>query len=203
ASERRPGSDDLEEARADSRRTYCSRGARARERELPEAAALVHRHALERLRIPLPAVELAGGELEESTVRARRPGEDPHQAFRLLERQRTQQDGVHDAEDRGVVADAKRQYTADHTGDAFPALGFTGQLFAAGLGDRIELRLAVAFRGTPFRTNPALLRQAQQGVVDGAFVEAQAIVADLLDASRDSIPVQRPQRIECLEHHQI
>ena len=38
---------------------------RAGERELPEAAALVHRHALERLRIPLPVVELAGRELEE------------------------------------------------------------------------------------------------------------------------------------------
>src|SRR5207249_4339005 len=93
ASERRSGSDDLEKARADSCRTYCSRGARAGERELPEATALVQRHPLERLCIPLPVVELAGGELEEST--ARRPGEDPHQAFRLLERQRTQQDRVH------------------------------------------------------------------------------------------------------------
>ena len=38
ASERRSGADDLEEARADGCRTYCSRGARAGERELPEAA---------------------------------------------------------------------------------------------------------------------------------------------------------------------
>jgi hypothetical protein len=54
----------------------------------------------------LPVIELARGQLEGSTTR--RPGEDPHQAFRLLERQRTQQDGVDDAEDRSARADAKR-----------------------------------------------------------------------------------------------
>src|SRR5262245_33612820 len=115
ASERRSGSDDLEKARAHGCRTYCSRGTRASERELPEAAALVYRHALERLRIPLPVVELAWGELEEST--ARRPGEEPHQAFRLLEGQRTQQNRVNDAEDRGVSADAKRQHADDRNGE--------------------------------------------------------------------------------------
>src|SRR5437867_5962261 len=108
-------SDDLEKARADSCRTYCSRGARVGERELPEATALVHRHPLERLCIPLPVVELAGGELEESTTG--RPGEDPHQAFRLLERQGTQQDRVDDAEDRRVGADAKRQHADDGNGE--------------------------------------------------------------------------------------
>ena len=115
ASERRPGSDDLEKPRADGCRMYCSRGTRASERELPEAAALIHRHALERLRIPLPVVELAWGELEESTARC--PGEDPHQPFRLLEGQRTQQDRVDDAEDRGVSADAKRQHADDRNGE--------------------------------------------------------------------------------------
>ena len=115
ASERRSGSDDLEKARAHGRRTYCSRATRASEREFPEAAALIHRHALERLRIPLPVVELAWGELEETTARC--PGEDAHQAFGLLERQRTQQDRVHDAEDRGVGADAKRQHADDRNGE--------------------------------------------------------------------------------------
>src|SRR4030095_3120406 len=90
ASERRSGSDNLEKTRGHGCRTYRSRDTGATERELPEAAALVHRHALERLRIPLPAVELAWGELEESTARC--PGEDPHQAFRLLEGQGTGED---------------------------------------------------------------------------------------------------------------
>jgi hypothetical protein len=76
---------------------------------------LIHCHAFERLRIPLPAVELAWGELEEPTVRC--PGEDPHQAFRLLERQRTQQDRVDDAKDRGVRTDAKRQHADDRNSE--------------------------------------------------------------------------------------
>jgi hypothetical protein len=115
ASKCRPSPDDLEKAGAHRCRTYCSRGARPGERKLPEAAALIHRHPLERPRIALPAVELAWGELEEST--AWRPGEDPHQAFRLFERQRTQQDCVDDAEDRGVSADAKRQHADDRNGE--------------------------------------------------------------------------------------
>ena len=115
ASERRPGSDDLEKARTDGCRTYGSRRAGPSERKLPEAAALVHRHTLERPRVPLQAVGFAWGELEESA--ARRPGEDPHEAFGLLERQRTQQDRVHDAEDRGVGADAKRQHADDGNGE--------------------------------------------------------------------------------------
>ena len=35
--------------------------------------------------------------------------EDPDQPVGLFERQRTQQDGVHDAEDRRVGADAERE----------------------------------------------------------------------------------------------
>jgi hypothetical protein len=115
ASECRSCSDDLEEAGAHGGGTYCSRGTHASERELPEAAALIHGHALERLRISLPAVELAWGQLEESTARC--PGEDPHQPFRLLEGQGAQQDCVHDAEDCGVGADPKRQHADDRNGE--------------------------------------------------------------------------------------
>src|SRR5262249_34999890 len=109
APERRPGFDDFEKARADGSHSDASRGARAGQRELSEAAAWIERHAFERSRLPLPTVELARGELERTTVRTRCPGVDPHQAFRLLERQRTQQNRVHDAEYRRVRADAERQ----------------------------------------------------------------------------------------------
>ena len=95
------------------------------------------------------------------------------------------------------------QHPADHAGDALPALGFTGQLLPAGPRDRIELRLPVAFRGAPRRTDPAFLQQPQQRGVDGPFVEAQAIVADLLDPPRHAVAVQRPQRIEGFQHHQV
>ncbi len=59
ASERRSGADDLEKARAHGCRTYRSRGSGASERELPEAATLIHGHAFERPRLPLPVVELS------------------------------------------------------------------------------------------------------------------------------------------------
>src|SRR5439155_21244006 len=49
----------------------------------------------------------------------------------------------------GLLLIPQPQYAANHTGDAFPARGLTGQLFAADLGDRIELCLAVAFGRTP------------------------------------------------------
>ena len=114
-SKRRPSSDGFEKARTDECRRYCSRGASPSERDLPEAATLIHGHALERPRIPLPVVELAWGELEESTARC--PGEDPHKPFGLLERQRTQQDRVHDAENRSVGADAQRQHADDRNGE--------------------------------------------------------------------------------------
>src|SRR6187200_373174 len=115
APEGRAGFDDFEKTLAHGGRTYRSRAIGASERELPEAATLIHCHALERPRIPLPVVELAWRELEESTVR--RPGEDPDEAFGLLEWQRTQQHRVHDAEDRGVGADAQRQDGDDGNGE--------------------------------------------------------------------------------------
>src|SRR6185369_12246387 len=62
---------------------------------------------------------------------------------------------------------------------------------------------AVALRRAPLGRDPALLHQAQQRVVDGAFVQPQSIVANLLEATRDSISVQRPERVEGLEHHQV
>src|SRR5712692_8981685 len=103
----------------------------------------------------------------------------------------------------GLVLTPQPQHPANHAGDALPTLSLPSQLFPASLRDRVELRLAVAFRGAPLRRNPALLHQAQQRVVDGAFVQPQSIVANLLEATRDSISVQRPERVEGLEHHQV
>jgi hypothetical protein len=111
ATERRSGSDDLEKSRAHGCCPDGSRGTGATEREFLEAATLIHGQALERPRIALPVMELTWRELEELTARC--PGEDPHQAFGLLEGQRTQQDCVHDAEDRRVGANAKRQDADD------------------------------------------------------------------------------------------
>ena len=104
ASERRPSADDVEEASAHWFRSYCSRAARAGERQLPEPAAWIHRHALERVRIALPVVELAGRNVEWSSVGRYRV--HPHQPARLFEGKGTQQHRIDDAEERRVCADA-------------------------------------------------------------------------------------------------
>src|SRR5256886_9994515 len=53
------------------------------------------------------------------------------------------------------------------------------------------------------RTNPALLRQPQQRGVYRALIHPQHLLAKLLDAPRDSVPVQWPERIERLQHHEV
>src|SRR5262245_37126214 len=95
------------------------------------------------------------------------------------------------------------QYAPDHPRDPFPGLSLTGQLSASSFGDRIELRTPVALRRTPFRPDPALARQAQQRREYCARVQPEQGVADLFDASCDSIPVLRAQRIEGFEDHQV
>src|SRR6266446_8955016 len=102
-----------------------------------------------------------------------------------------------------LVLTLEPQYTADHAGNPFPAFGFTSQLFASGFGDRIEPRPAVVFRDAPLRTNPALLREAQQRGVYRALIQPQHLLAKLLDAPRESVPVQWPERIERLQHHEV
>ena len=61
---------------------------------------------------------------------------------------------------------------------------------------------AVVFRGTPVRRNRSLLLQPQQDGIQRALVDRKQVAADLLDASRHAIPVQRPQHIEGLQDHQ-
>src|SRR5919198_1661833 len=80
----------------------------------------------------------------------------------------------------------------DDAGDPMPVLGFGGQLLPAGFGDRVELRLAVVVGRAPARGDPAPLLQAKQRCVNGPLVELQHVVAYLLDAPRDAIPMQRP-----------
>ena len=78
-----------------------------------------------------------------------------------------------------------------------------GQLLPAGPRDRVELRLAVVVRRAPARRDPAALLQAEQRGVDRALIELQDVLADLLDAPGDAVAVQRPHRVERLQHHQI
>src|ERR1019366_5702343 len=95
------------------------------------------------------------------------------------------------------------QHPSDQAGSTLPALALASELFAPGPGDGIESRLAIILRGAPLGTNPSVLRQPQQRGIYRALVQPQQFLAELLDPPRDSIPVQRPERIERLQHHQV
>jgi hypothetical protein len=100
---------DLEEAGADGGRNQRFRIAKAGERELAET---VNRHALEELRIALPVVVVRGRHRERRHIRKRtlrRNVKQAHEAIGLLVGQRPEQDGVHDAENRGIGTDAQRE----------------------------------------------------------------------------------------------
>jgi hypothetical protein len=81
---------------------------------------------------------------------------------------------------------AQEQRAADHPGDPLPVLGFAPQLPSARGGDRIELRAAVVLGLSPFGADPALLYQPREAEIDRALVDAQRLLADLLDAQRQA-----------------
>src|SRR5450631_1801624 len=97
----------------------------------------------------------------------------------------------------------KTQYAPDYGRDCFPVLGFARQLLQSEFGDGVEPRLAVVFRSTPFRSDPALLLQAEQRRVNGSLIQLQNVVAQLLDAARNTEAVQPPQGVQGFEHHQV
>ncbi len=117
AADRRRRADELEEARAHRTGVDVLGSGAGRQREL---AAPVGRHAVEQPRVALPVVEVCGRHREAPDPRERalwRQVEQPHEAIRLRVRQRAQQHGVDDAEDRGVDADAEREDDDDCDGE--------------------------------------------------------------------------------------
>ena len=76
------------------------------------------------------------------------------------------------------------------------------QLFAPVARQPVEARLAVVLGGAPFGGDGTLLLQLQQNGIQRALIDREQISADLLDAPRDPVAVQRPQHIQSLEHHQ-
>src|ERR1700722_2910611 len=92
---------------------------------------------------------------------------------------------------------------ADHAGDAFPLGGLAYELLRAFCGDRVELCFAVVVGGAPAGGDPALLLEAEQGSVDGAFVQLEDVFADLLDAAGDAEAVLRSESVKRLEDHEV
>src|SRR5258708_7589991 len=81
-----------------------------------------------------------------------------------------------------LVLALQAQHAPDHGGESLPTFGFASKLFAAGFRNRVEPSLTVVRRGSPLRSNPALLSEPEQGSINRALIQAQHFFAELLDA---------------------
>jgi len=84
----------------------------------------------------------------------------------------------------------------------FPTLRLDLQLPAPLSCQAIEARPAIILRGTALGGDRAFLLKPQRHGIQRPLIHGQRISANLLDAPRDSIPVQRSQHIKSLEDHQ-
>ena len=97
----------------------------------------------------------------------------------------------------------KCEHAAHQAGQPSPVGGVLGQLLAALARDGVELGLAVVVGDAPFGGDPAPLLQADECGVDGPLVQQHLLAADLFDAARDAVAMQRAHARECLQDHQV
>src|ERR1700690_703003 len=71
-----------------------------------------------------------------------------------------------------------------------------------GLGQLIELCLAIVFRDSPTGSDATLLLQFEQRRVERAVVQLQQIAARLLNAPCESVPMKRPHGFKRAQDHQ-
>src|SRR5579859_694921 len=77
------------------------------------------------------------------------------------------------------------------------------QLLSPASRDGIKFRFSVVVRRAPGARDPAFLHQPHQRRINRALIDLQRLFADLFDAPRDSVTVQRPHGFQRLQHHQI
>src|SRR5690349_21405595 len=83
-------------------------------------------------------------------------------------------------------------------------LGFLGlELAPPGGGDRVEARAAAGVGDAPGAADEAALLEAHEPRVQRAHVEAERSAGDLLEPCRNRVAVQRPERGERLQNHEV
>ena len=112
-----------------------------------------------------------------------------------------------DARERGtevshVRLPSRREKGGDQIGGLVPFARFARELLPPRGGERIELRAAIVLGLAPLGRDESLLLELEQGGVERAVVERQAVLARFLDAARDAVAVQGPEDLEGLEDHQ-
>jgi hypothetical protein len=82
-----------------------------------------------------------------------------------------------------------------------PLAYLRGKLFLASLGEPVKLSPAIILRHAPFRRDGAFLFEFEEHRLQRAVIDRQQIVAGLLDAARDAVPVPRAHGVERLKDH--
>src|SRR5207302_9767366 len=93
------------------------------------------------------------------------------------------------------------QETRKDGGRALPVACFLLELFTSSSGEAIELCLPVVCGKAPLGRDVAFLLELEQGGIERAVVHDEMIRAGLLDATGNAVAVERPERLERLEHH--
>src|SRR5690606_22123893 len=115
-------------------------------------------------------------------------------------RARTDTRGRSGGRSRALFLDVEE--ARDDVGGLLPVGLLTRKLLSAGLRQAVDLHAAPAVGRAPLCRNPARLFEPKQRRIERALVERERVAADLLDAAREPVTVQRPERLECLEHHE-
>src|SRR6266576_421349 len=95
-----------------------------------------------------------------------------------------------------------REEGRDEISGLIPLAGFARQLLPPGGGERVELRAAIVLGLPPLRVDESFLLELEEGGVERAVVEREAILTDFLDTSRHAVAMERAEAFEGLEDHQ-
>ena len=90
----------------------------------------------------------------------------------------------------------------DRLRQTFPVCAFDVELRLAGPRQPVEFRLASGFRRFPFGSQQTPLLETMQRRVERALLDSERFFRDLLDALRDRVTVQRPERSD-LKNQQV
>src|SRR5262245_27580239 len=90
-----------------------------------------------------------------------------------------------------------------HYGKTLPLVVLDFQLLRACFRDGVELRAAVVLGQALFRLDPAAVLEAYERDVNRALVQNDRVAADLLDAPRDAVSVERAHGEQRAEDHEV
>src|SRR6478609_9828471 len=98
---------------------------------------------------------------------------------------------------------AFRQQLFDHASHLAPAFGFLIERLQPRLGDGVIFRFATVFSLAPGAAGPTALFNPDKSWINGALVESQGVLRDLLQSAGDSIGMLRTHGGKGAEDHEV